>query len=243
MIGKNKLRNKVLSFMIAFIMTIGFATITPTAVHASSSSYVLVTKNNSFNKNGKFHMSFTTKNLDYSVPLIVWAKVFNSSGKEVFGWGTKEYASGVVATRNYGADYNVLPSGKYTFKLFCSMGYGGVGWNWAYTINHTKNESFNVTGFGKENVDGKLRYKWNIQCINLKGQKLTIKIFDSADNLVYQSTGPARGTHNETGWFTWSGTRNVGSSNKKCPSGTYLVQFTATSSNKVVEKEYKLNLN
>jgi hypothetical protein len=243
MIGKNKLRNKVLSFMIAFIMTIGFATITPTAVHASSTSYVTVTKNKSFNENGKFYMKFTIKNLSDSVPLVVWAQLINSAGKEVVGWGSKQYAASTVTTRSYGADYNALPSGKYTFKLFCSMGYGGVGWQWSYTINHTRNESFNVTSFGKENVEGKLRYRWNLQCINLKGQKVTIKIFDSADNLVYQATGPARSTHNETGWFTWSGTRNVGSSNKKCTSGTYLVQFTATSSNKVVEKEYKLNLN
>jgi hypothetical protein len=227
--------------IIALVMVLALVSVVTISASADSASdYVKVTKHDSYNKDGKFYMCFTIKDLSDS-PLIVWAKVFDSAGKGVFNWNSKEFKPSESARRNYGADYNSLPTGKYTFKLYCSLGYGGRGWNWTYTINHTRKESFSFKSYEKVNDNGKIMHKWNIQCTNLKGHKLTMKIYNPGGKLVYNSTGPKRKTHNEVGWFSWSGYNTVGK-RYKCNSGTYLVQLTVLGSNKVIEKKYKLNI-
>ncbi|GEM_PF-5032007 len=234
------IKNKLISFFMAFLIMMSIAIVNPMSVSANWEEYVEVTKHDSYSKNKKYYMCFTTKNVNWAQPLNVWAKVFDSAGREVFTWGTKTYKPDEIDRRDYGADYNHLLTGKYTFKLFCST-YTDT-WFWSYKINHTRKESFEITAYEKIILDGKPTNKWSIQCTNLKDQKLTVKIFDSKDNLVYSTTGPARKTNDEVGWFTWSGNTNVGKK-YKCSSGTYLVQITASTSNKIIEKEYKLKIN
>lgn len=234
-IGKHKL----LSLVIALFMALALVPAAPVAVKAESAAdYVTLTRNNSTNENGNFYMNFTVKNINVRTASFS-AKVVNSAGKQVFSWGSKQCSPNQSLKLNYGGDYRSLPSGKYTLILSCFVGQG-ASWTWSYGIKHTRKESFAFKSYQKVNNNGKLMHQWNIQCTNLKGQKLTMKIYDPNGQLVYNETGPARKSGNEVGWFSWNGW--VGKK-FKCPSGTYLVQVTVAGSNKVVEKNYNLNIN
>ena len=211
-----------------------------TPVEAAPEDYFKIWKNDSYTTNdGKFVMSFTIQCLYTFVDSTISARVVNSAGKEIFTWTPKDAAAGSTVTRKFSADYRGLPTGKYSFKLTCKAGFSDRAWTWDYTINHTRNESFSFGDCTKVNFDGKIQHRWYVNCKNLKGQKVTMKIYNSAGNLLCSLTGPARATNDEVGWFTWNGTDRNG---RKCPSGTYLVQLTASGSTKVVEKYYKLTI-
>lgn len=212
------------------------------AVPASAnpaSNFFRVTRNPSYTKDGKYYMSFTIQSLYTLLNSTTSAKLYDAAGKVIFTWSAREFTGGSTIDRNYCADYGSLPTGKYTFKLNCTAGFSDRSWNWSYTINHTRNESFGVKSYEKFNDNGRIIHKWYVQCTNLKGQKVTMKIYDPSGKLVYNSTGPARATGNEVGWFSWSGYNTIGQ-RYKCPSGTYLVQLTASNSKKVIEKQFKL---
>lgn len=206
---------------------------------APASDYFRVTRNDSFTQDGLYYMSFTIQSLYMHLDSTTSAKLYNSAGKVIYTWSAKKFTAGSTITRRFSGDYRGLPSGKYTFQLNCTAAFSDYSWNWNYTINHTRNTSFNFTNYGKINDNGVLRHKWSMQCTNLKGERITMKIYDPKGKLVLNITGPPRATNNEVGWFTWTGYNGIGE-RYKCPSGTYLVQLTATGSSRVVEKQFKL---
>ena len=213
-------------------------------VSAASTDYIIVTKNDSYNKDNKFWMSFNFQNLGV-YEMIVKAKVLNSSGKEVISWKDYRLDFNESTTRSFGYDYNGMPTGKYTFVLNC-VNLAGTGWNWKYTINHKNTPSISFKSHETYyDANGYYIHKFNIQCTNLKSQKLTIKIYDSEGNFIYNYTGNERKTNNEVGWFTWSGYIQTKSSSgetiiTKYPSGEYTV--VVTGGGKTIEKTYNLKL-
>ena len=243
--NKSNIINKLISFFVALLMMFSIAIVKPMPISADVSDIVKVNFLKSYTKDEKYYMSFDIENIYYTGDSIeVWAKLFDNAGNEIFNWNKKEIEKGETLQRNFNANYNHLPNGKYKFKLYVSLKNGIQSWNWAYTINHKRKESFSFTDFEKVKSNDMLVYKWSIKCINLKDAFLIMKIYDSDNNLVYKVNGVGRKTNNEVGWFTWSGNKiKNGKVTGKYPSGTYLVQITASNSDKVIEQEYKLNIN
>lgn len=240
---------KALSLLLTLVMMLVLIPAFAMPVQAvNPEDYVSVYKNESFSENGKYYISYTAENLRSSDTMYTWAILCNAKGKQVASWSKKGYyASNGASVRNFGYDYSTLADGKYTFYFYVQVG-EDMGlyerWYWSVTYTNKRNESFSFDSYEKWNDNGTMRHRWNIQCTNLKGMKLTIKIYNSSGNLVYATTGPARKTNDEVGFFGWSGYRYEGETKKeKCKSGTYLVQITASGSKKVLENEYTLNIN
>jgi hypothetical protein len=231
---------KILALLLVLAVVASLKPMTASA--AKSSDYVSVTRRDSYNKNGNYYMVFYLSSYT-SKPLYVWGKSFNSAGKAVFTSNLltlDAYSSGV--TWSWGENYIALPAGKYTFKFYVSLSKTKFdGWYWSYTITVPEKPTFSYKSYEKVLIDGKLTNKFNIQCTNMKGQKLTLKIYDPYGDLVHLSEGPARKTNNEVGWFSWSGYNTVGE-RYRCPSGEYTLIITATGSSKVVEKTVNLKI-
>ncbi|NLT13079.1 MAG: hypothetical protein GXY05_01905 [Clostridiales bacterium] len=250
MMGQTDTRGKkALSLLLALVMMLALVpALEMTALAASAEDYVSVHKNDSFSKDGKYYISYTAENLTFGKSMYTWATLCDAKGKQVASWSKKSYyASDGAATRNLGYDYSTLPDGTYTFKFYVQVG-EDMGlydrWYWSVKYTNKRNESFSIESYEKWNDNGTMRHKWNVQCTNMRGLKLTMKVYDSAGRLVFSITGPARKTNDEVGFCSWTGYRYEGDTRKeKCKSGTYLVQITASGSKKVVEEEYKLNMN
>lgn len=236
-------KKRILSFLISFTMALSFMIAIPTPASAWVSSgdaayYVNITKNKSFTKDGKFNMSFNIKNVDeYWVD--IWAKLYNQSGKEIFSWKPRVLHGGKSSVQNFAADYRSLPTGKYTFKLYVLPKHSTQTFQWNFTINQTNKAGISFKSYETYyDKDGYYIHKFNIQCKDMKGNKLTMKIYDEYGSLVMSSTGPARKTNNEVGFFTWSGhNRDEG---VKFPTGEYTV--IVTGGGKTIEKTYKLKI-
>ncbi|MDR0433683.1 MAG: hypothetical protein LBH21_01300 [Gracilibacteraceae bacterium] len=232
--------NKLPVIALTAALTLSLAAALPlTANAAGSSDYVTVTKNDSYSKDGSFYMCFTLKNLETNYTQAVKAKVFNSAGKEVLSWSGLELAPGATKKFEFMADYRNLPSGTYTFTLY--VGSRGGEWKWSYTLNHTalaRALSFkSYETYYSEN--GYYMHKFNVQCTNMKGYKLSASIYDDSGELVErwpESKALARKTNDEVGYFTWSGYAN----GKKYPSGDYT--FVVTGGGKTIEKTYNLKI-
>lgn len=196
----------------------------------NAASFISMTKNDSFNKEGKYYMSFNLKNIDANRTMGFYAKLVDSSGKLIWDWKKKEYQPGVGGKQNYSANYSTLPAGTYTFLLYCYVANGELSmWyapeaHWKYTIT-TNGGAISFKDIDLVlNTDGSESYKFDISCINIKDKALTLQIFDESGNKVYSNTGSGRKTANEVGWFKWNGWPD--NNGLKCSSGLYTVKVS-----------------
>jgi len=126
----------------------------------------------------------------------------------------------VMATEDYSDSYN--------------------SYNWKYKIKHTCSSAISFKSFEKIiDFKGVEQNKFSIQCTNLKGKDLTIKIIDSNGDLIFKQTRGARKTNNEVGWFAWNGYANVGSKNK-CKTDKYIVEVYYSGGSKIIQNTYNL---
>lgn len=248
---------RILLFSILLIVTFSLtmSLYTPAMASANAKDFVTVSRTESYTKDGLTYYCYnlanvTDKNRDYGAQdMIFSAKVVNSSGKTIFQWAPYTIQPGVSEKRNYKADYSRLPSGNYyTFILtaYTKNTYQSLdtssplGWTWSYKITHKSSCAISFKSIEKiRDPKGVMRQEFNIQCTNIKGKKLTFKIYDSNGNVVYSGTGPARQTDNEVGFLQWSGRANVGS-NQKCKSGQYVVEVFYTGGTEVIQKTVNL---
>ena len=235
---------RMILFFLVLMMT--FSVMPLTAMAESSSDYIKVTKNDSYTKNGAFNLSFTFKNVSKDSTIKVTAQLLNPSGGIVHQYDGFEFTSGQAQRWHFGYNYSSLPSGTYTLKVHASdwnYAYGEVqGWTWSYNIKHTAPApSFSYKSYETYyNKNGFLIHKVNIQCKNMKGQRLYCKLYDPDGNLVldWGKDTPARKTNNETGFFSWGGYEN----GQKYPSGEYTFVITSSANEKVIQKTLKLNI-
>lgn len=235
---------RILLFFLVLILTLS---VTPlTALAESSSDYMIVTKNDSYTKDGTFNLSFTFKNVSINSAIKVTAQLLNPSGDVVWTYKGFEFKSGQTQPWSFGYDDSSLPSGTYTLKIHASdWNYAsgeGQGWTWSYNIKHTAPApSFSYKSYETYyDADGRLQDKINIQCTNMKGKKLYCKLYDSEGYLVvdWGTDTPARKTNNEIGFFTWSGYQN----GQTYPSGEHTFIITSSANKKVLEQTLKLKI-
>jgi hypothetical protein len=232
---------RLISVLMMLVIALSFMPITASA--ASSSDYMKVTRNESYNKNGKHYTSYTVKNItDYYLTVI--GQYINSSGTVIKTFNANTVNVGETGSWSYGMDFSDLPGGTYTFKLRVYIGHEsyGNGWHWTNSINHSvPKASISYNSYEMYYDDnGNLMHKIKINCKNMKGQKLYCKIYDEDGYLMYDwgTDTLKRKTNNEVGFFAWSG---------KCggepqPSGNYLFVITNSANNTVINKTLKLTI-
>lgn len=243
---------RILLLMVIIVLTT-FSTPSLALDSLDVNDYVTMKKNKSFTKDGNYYMNFDFKNVvnkhtNENCDMEFYAKLVNSSGKDVLTWKPKRYKMGEGGNYSFYGNYNGLPSGKYTFFLYAKVAYdhwniyNKAEWYWKYTINHVNNSSISFKSYEKIIRDnGKKVHRFNIQCTNISGKYLTISIYDSSGSLVTEIDGPKRKTNDEVGWFEWDGYDTfVG--NEQCPTGDYIVQIKYSGSNKIVEQTFRLNM-
>ncbi|MFA9422967.1 MAG: hypothetical protein ACERLG_05290 [Sedimentibacter sp.] len=245
---KKSLKRKLMfCISLSIVLSIIISAYTPVmALNNYSEHYVTVSKNKSFkNDNGNFYMSFNLNNVSnlseaYKTDLYIEAKVLSSSGQTMAKWKPFYIKSGINHKQNFGCNYGPFPTGNYTFVLTATTVKNNIDYTWNYKIKHTCTSAISFKSFDKI-IDSKgvERNKFSIQCTDIKGKQLIIKIIDSNGNAVYEQTGPARMTNNEVGWFAWDGYSNVGS-NYKCKSGQYVVEVHYSGGSKIIQNIYNL---
>ncbi len=214
-----------------------------------SSDYVSVTKNKSYNKDGKYWMSFNLKCTTLTSSTVAFsAKLLNSSGKAVITWKAKEFSGGHSETLNFGTDFSKLSSGSYTFILTAALTYNSMSstskpsWNWKYTITHKSSSTVSFKGYEKVlNDEGEEQHKFTIGCKNAKGKTVILRIFDSNGQMVTLIEGPTLKSNDTSVWFKWNGYMDIGSG-YKCTSGEYTVQAYFHGQKEVIEKTYNLRI-
>lgn len=239
----NKYFRKILVSMLVLITVFSICPLTASA--RSSFDYVKVVKHQSYNQDGYFVMSFTISNIGIDYDLYVWAKVFNSAGKEVAYWNMEEYGAGYSDKSNFLMDYSDLPSGQYTFKLYCSFSPTTLdGWYWNYTINHEQDldMSFYFQYYEKVIIDGNVRHRFHIQCTNMEGESHIFRLYDSYGYLVMQYESDPCKTNSQATWVTWTGYNSMGGERYKCSSGEYTLIVTTSGSDLLLEETVYLNI-
>jgi hypothetical protein len=243
---KNNFGRRIRYLLLVVIMLLAMIPLAkPFPAEASSwSDLVSFTKGTSYtDKDELYTMPFTIKAVDSYYPIVCWASLYYPSGKKVYNdWVTKYIAPGTSLSRNFSMDFRSLPSGTYTFKLYVQNDYNSqASWSWSYNITHKNTSSFSYKSYETYyDSDGDYINKINIQCTNMKGERLYCKIYDEYGYLVYDwgKNTTVRKTNNEVGWFGWSGYIN----GVKYPSGNYTFIITSSNSNKVVEKTLYLKI-
>jgi hypothetical protein len=231
--------------LIAVLMILAITlSLLPMTVSAGSSDYMKVTRNKSYNKNGMHYTSYDVKNItDYYLTVI--GQYLNSSGKVLKTFSPNTINVGETGSWSYGMDFSNLPGGTYTFKLTVYIGHEnhGNGWYWTNNINHSvpaPSISYNSYEMYYDSK-GVLMHKVNINCKNMKGQRLYCKVYDQDGYLMYDwgNDTPARKTNNEVGYFGWSGGWYNGGIQ---PSGYYTFVISNSANNTVISKTLWLTI-
>jgi flagellar hook assembly protein FlgD len=171
-------------------------------------------------------------------------KIYNSNGELVVSHkGSKISSDNTIAWvawdgwANVGSKKKCEP-GKYTIQI-----YDDAGKQMIKKSFDMKDLTPSISFKSFEKIIS-LKYgelqRFNIQCKNIKGEKLVLRIYDSDGKLVYSDIGPARKTNNEVGWFYWNGWTDVDGSRQKCKSGQYTVEVYYTGGRKIIQKTYNL---
>lgn len=228
---------KRISILLTVALMLTILPLTAMPIHAAQAkNHIIMTKYDSYNKDGKFWMKFKLENVCVNGAAVVYsAHIIDSSGKTITDWDNFVVYPGKTDVRSFGRDYRNLPTGKYTFVLgaYCCDNF-----IWRYTVNHKAPEpaiSFKSyeTYYDK---DGRFMHKFNIQCSNMKGKALSLKIYNEYGDLVSSNTGVNRKTNNEVGWFAWSGYTD----GTRYPPGNYTIIING--GGKTIEKTYYLKI-
>ena len=115
-----KLLKAVLAAVLAGAML--FALCMPSQALNSVDCGTYIYKNPSYNKDGKFYMSFDIQagrppNTSAGYTSLVNAKLLNPSGQQVLSWGQVEVSPGARKTINYATSYSGRPHGTYTIAV------------------------------------------------------------------------------------------------------------------------------
>ncbi len=89
----------------------------PPVMAIDSSQYAKVAKHEPYNKDGKYWMGFTVKNMQGNLAVSVYAKLLNSSGTELLSWSPERVPANQAIKRNYSIDFSNYASG--TTPLNC----------------------------------------------------------------------------------------------------------------------------
>ena len=237
---------KVISMYLVFVVLILSVSFQPmNALASSSSDYIEIKKNDSYTINNYYYLSFNFNNVSKN-DIEVTAKLLNPSGGVIWNYKGYNFVAGETKTRSFGFDYSTLSSGTYTLKVIAScLGDNISGelksWSWTYNIKYTTPKPSFTYKSCETYYDSTGRYmqKINIQCNNMKGERLYCKIYDSSGNLVtdWGTDTPVRKTNREIGYFVWDGYAD----GKKYPSGDYTFIVTSSANKKVLELKLKLN--
>lgn len=183
-------------------------------------------------------MSGTTRNQK----TIISAEVYNSAGKRVLSWKSKEYGPQKRVSRNFSYDWNNnLASGTYTLKIKATL-YGEYmsggfslskqeSYCWDSTIKHTAPASIYIDSAKLVAMnDGSYKNKIVFGHRNAKGRVVNMEIYDGRNNKVYSSKGNSaidnsNGKYN----FYWSGFPSGGGA--QLDSGNYKIKYWLSNGN------------
>jgi hypothetical protein len=236
MMGKQA--RKIIAVLLTLVLA--FSALPMTAGAQSSDDYMRVTKNNSYNKNGMFYASYTVKNVT-NWYLTVIGQYLSPSGKVIKTFNPMTVDMGGSGSWDFGMDFAGYPGGNYTFKLNVYVGSeytAEIGYHWITTITRTvPAPSFSFRDYETYyNKSGVLIHKLSVNCKNLKGQRLYLKIYDEYGYLVGNwgdnETSP-RKTNDEIVNFTWTA---GWSSGNPFPSGNYTFVFSNSANNKTISE-------
>jgi hypothetical protein len=232
-----KRARKILVFLMVLVLTLS---VLPMTAGASSKDYMLVTKNDSYNKDGIFYASYDVKNVT-NWYLTVIGQYLNSSGKVIKTFDPLTVDMGGSGSWSFGMNFAGYPGGNYTFKLNVYVGseYNAeISYYWTTNITRTVPEpSFSFRGYETYyNSIGTLMHSLSVNCKNLKGQRVYLHIYDEYGYLVGHwgdnETTP-RKSNDETVYFNWTA---GWSSGNPLPSGYYTFVFSNSANNKTISE-------
>lgn len=253
--GSNFMKRNIITVaFFAFFLVFSLIVMPAQPVYALKSSDLGIStskpKRSYNNKNGKYCMEITLKNKgDYIAG--VSAYIYNAEGKCVVKWDNNgdsyRVYKGEEKTLKFAVNYSKYPSKSYTFvyqvespdydRYFNSKGVNEKPvFTWKWTI--TSQEVSPYISFKKLTLhtlnDGSVVPRININTKNIKGQSLTMYIYDEYGDLVCKHTGPKRASNNETAWFSWNGK----SDGQQFPDGNYTVKVVSSGGLKITKKFY-----
>jgi len=239
-----------------------FALCMPSHAIKANECGTYLTKNPSYNKDGKFYMSFDIQagrppNTSAGYTSLVNAKLLNPSGQQILSWGQVEVSPGARKTINYATSYSGRPAGTYTIAVtVTSRGkeYNTgktISWDftWRYTINHgtsssnsSNNNSTAVTPtinyHSKELVHygGTYVNKITFSYSNAKGKRVNMAIYDSSGRKMNGYLGDQLFSSNGTYSFIWSGYNS--NNGYRCVSDYYTIEYYLSGGNTKSVKLY-----
>jgi hypothetical protein len=237
-----KRARKIIAVFMVLVMA--FSVLPMTANAESSEEYMRVTKRDSYNKDGQFYACYTVENLT-NLYLSVYGEYLDSSGRVIKTFNAQIVDVGYSDAWDFGMNFAGYPGGAYTFKLTVCVGYGDLGLNWYWTTNITRTVPEPAISFGDYETyydsNGVLMHKVNVNCKNMKGERLYCKIYDEYGYLMddWGSDTPVRKTNNEVGSFSWSGGWYSGETQ---PSGNYTFVVSNSANNTVIQKTIWLTI-
>ncbi|NLO39701.1 MAG: hypothetical protein GX115_09555 [Ruminiclostridium sp.] len=231
-----------ISLMLCAILVCSFST--PVAAGPADHG-VSVTFNESYREDGKLKMSYTINTGEYAsnasdTKTEVWAEIYNSAGKKVVSWKSASFEPNKKITRKFSYDWNNLPTGKYTFKLYLRL-YGTIrdgslyymnnmGWCWSRQVDHTAPSSvwLDSSAFVTRD-DGSYATRIKLGYSGAKGKIPNIEIYDEKGNLMYSAAGKNISYDKGTYAFLWNGFPKDGG--VQCESGNYKIKYWLDGSN------------
>lgn len=201
---------------------------------------VKITKHDSYNKDGRFWMSFTFENLNKSnEDIMIDTYIYNSSGNVIWEYNTLWVSAGSRETKNYGCNFSILPLGTYTLQLEISSENSDTSQIRNYNIKHTTPKPF-VSYKDYEpyyNQYGMLIHKISINCKNMKGEKLYFQIYNEFDELVCDLGNNTKKIefNNTAKSYSWNGTTDINGTLLTQPSGYYTIVIKNSSGEILIE--------
>ena len=254
---------KTTALIICLILTaliVPLAAVTVSAENASDYG-ISVTKDKTYNKDGKFWYSVNLSADTYMVTYTV--KLLNSKGGQVAKWPS-EYTvipdwdkpvSKKTVARAYGYDFSGLPTDKYTLRVTGTAAVG-VTWDWEldvgvvikksyyfdFAIDHKQPELPAKISLQSEKSatfdDGTTGHVFTFKQENGKGKKITYEIYDSYGWKIFSKTSGVLSYTSGTNRMTWNYYPTDGG--LKVGAGKYTIKYWITGGN---PKEYVFYIN
>lgn len=235
-------RNRITSLLLAFFMVFSLIGMFAQPAYALNSSKVGITVGDMTkwydNDSGKYYVKFTFNN-DNRMTAYLSAYLYNADGKRVASWTNngEEYPVWAWSSKSFTfhEKYTKYPSSSYTFVLQAKVNgcynpesgnYENLVFKWKWNI--TKDEACGPSiSFKKMTLrtldDGRVVPRINIKCINIKGQSLTMYVYDDGD-LIKTIEGRKRSSNDESAWFSWTGKAG----DQQYPDGEYTIKIVSS---------------
>lgn len=230
-----------MSLLLCVMLVCGLST----SASAAPADYgVSVTFNKSYREDGKLWMSYTIStgkiaSNAYDAKTEVWAEIYNSAGKKIVSWDSVSFEPNQKTTRKYGYDWNKLPSGQYTFKLYLRISgtihdglyyMKNMGWYWSKQVNHTAPSTVWLDSSALvTRDDGSYANRIKLGHSGAKGKVPNLEIYDAQGNLVFSAKGKEISYDKGTYSFLWNGFPKDGGA--QCQSGDYRIKYWVSGGN------------